>query len=105
MKGIPKSGVAAFTAANSDTAVYTVSSNRKFRLTDVIIANKEASSVTVTIYDGTGATDKKMTVQVPAGDTKAIVGIENGPEFTDSVVARVSSYTNGSEITVGGYEL
>ena len=102
-EGVPKSNIATFTAASTDTTVYQVSSKRKFVLTDVIVANKEGSAVTVTIYDGSGGT-LKMAVEVPANDTKAIVGIENGPEFYTSVVAQVSAYTNGSYITVGGYE-
>jgi|Deesub1362A_J573_1020465.scaffolds.fasta_scaffold00652_28 hypothetical protein len=103
--GAPKSAEADFTAANTDKTVYTVSTGRTFRLTDIIVANKEGSAVTVTIWDGASATGTKMlVVQVPATDTKAITDIRNGPEFATSVVAQVSSYTNGSSITIGGYE-
>lgn len=93
---------AEFTAAATDTTVHTVSTNRKAVITNIIVTNKEASDILVTLYDGK---DKKLEIKVATGDTKVIsLGDEYGIEFRTSVVAQVDRYTNGSSIWIGGYE-
>lgn len=93
---------AEFTAAATDTTVHTVSTNRKAVITNIIVTNKEASDILVTLYDGK---DKKLEIKVATGDTKVIsLGDEYGIEFRTSIVAQVDSYTNGSSIWIGGYE-
>ena len=100
MVKIYKDGSAAFTSANSDTTVYKVSANRVFYLTNVAVANDEASNILVTLFDGAGG-DKKAYIIAPADDTKPI---KTRIKFTDSVVAQVNTYTDGSYITISGYE-
>lgn len=93
---------AEFTAAATDTTVHTVSTNRKAVITNIIVTNKEASDILVTLYDGK---DKKLEIKVATGDTKVIrLGDDYGVEFRTSVVAQVDRYTNGSSIWIGGYE-
>lgn len=97
---------AEFTAAATDTTVHTVSTNRKAVITNIIVTNKEAADILVTLYDGasTGG-DKKLEIKVATGDTKVIrLGDEYGIEFRTSVVAQVDIYRSGSSIWIGGYE-
>lgn len=97
---------AEFTADATDTIVHTVSTNRKAVITNIIVTNKEAADILVTLYDGasTGG-DKKLEIKVATGDTKVIrLGDEYGIEFRTSVVAQVDIYRSGSSIWIGGYE-
>ena len=102
---IPVNTLKEFSAANTDTTVYTVSTNRKLTVTDIVVTNKETSAVLITIWDGASATGtKKMEIEVPPTTTGMLLRMQHGPEFRTSVVAQVSAYTNGSSIMIGGEE-
>lgn len=91
----------AFSGSGSDEDVYTVSTNRKLYVTDIVATNKETSTVLIIIKDDT---DTKVEINVSANDTK-VVKLSSPISFIDSVKAQVSAYTNGSSITLVGYEL
>jgi len=95
---------AKFTAASSDTTVHTVSPSRKLTVKDIVITNKETSTITVTLYDGPSSGGVvKGEFSVGAGSTE-IFSFKSGIKFSAQVVAQVSSYSNGSSIWIGGYE-
>ena len=114
-KGVRKGGTnASDLNASTVVAVYTVTSGRKFVLTDIVVANEHASETAVVeLYDQAdgaspdAASQKFPPIIVGPQETVVIRGIENGPEFSTAVSALLSGGTGtvaARSVYVGGYE-
>lgn len=88
-------------------AVRTVSSGRKFKLTDIVISNAGTSKLGITLVDTgtTSTTSKYPIIYVPPKDTVTISPTV-GPEFTTGVYAFADSAPSTNiKISVAGIEL
>ena len=104
MRKIEKSKSADLTST-SDNTIYTVPTNRTFKLRTLIIDNRESQSVTYSIYDGASSNgDLKLKVTVAANDVLPLTNLV-GFEFKTSVVVKPSAYSSGSTVSVGGEEV
>ena len=100
---VEKSGNVDFSSTNDHT-VYSVTSNRRFKLRTLIIDNRESSAVTYSIYDGASSGGKlKLKITVAPNDSYPLTNLV-GFVFEDSVVVKPSAYSSGGSMSVGGVE-
>ena len=74
------------TAANTDTSVVTVPTNKRLKVIGVIITNRNTSDATVEFWDG-GATGT-LKLRIIVGPSESFAFNEVKPEFDTSIVVR-----------------
>ena len=89
-------------SGTSDEDVYVVPSDRTFYVTDIVLTNKEGSAVLFTIKHVTGTTTT-LEVYVDANSTKHLK-FTSPKMLVGAIKASVSAFSNGSSMSLQGYE-
>ena len=110
IEGVPVEATVTLTNAavsGAAEAVHTVSTGRKFRLTDIVISNAGTATLGITLVDtGTTSTTPKYPIIYVAPKDTVVISPTVGPEFTTGVYAFASSAPSTNiRISVAGVEL
>ena len=99
-------------AANEAIAVFTVSSNRSFILTDIVFSNSD-TGMGLRLYDTTTVNTAALSTGTQkmffTGNPVILTDIQNGPEFNNAVAAVMYDPASATalgtyQVWIGGYE-